>query len=293
MSRTLVIGATGHVGREVVAQLVSAGAAVRAMVRRPDKASFPPQVEVVRGDLTVLETLDACLENIDSVFLVWIAPRPAVDAALERILGRTRRIVFLSAPLKTPHPFFQSSQPSPISDLALHIERLIESSPCEWTFLRPGMFAVNAVEWWGPQTRAGDIVRWPYLSVPCAPIDPRDIGAVGVLALTTAGHSRAEYVLTGPESLTHAEQIATLGRALGRTLRIEEMSPEEAPQELQRYLPPFAVNMLLRTWAGALGHPAFLTSTFQELMGRPPRTFFEWVTDHAAVFARVPQAHTG
>src|SRR5690242_17719539 len=74
MNRILVIGGTGTVGRHVVSQLRAAGAQVRALVRNPSAAQLPPQVEVVRGDLTLPDTLDACLKGIDAVFLVWTAP---------------------------------------------------------------------------------------------------------------------------------------------------------------------------------------------------------------------------
>jgi uncharacterized protein YbjT (DUF2867 family) len=134
MGRILIIGATGTVGRQVVSQLTDSGAQVRAMVRNPDAARLPPQVEVVHGDLTVPEALDGCLDCVDTVFLVWTAPLAAVAPCLERIAKHARRIVFLSAPLKTPHPFFQ--QPNPSRALAELIERLIETSGLEWTFLR-------------------------------------------------------------------------------------------------------------------------------------------------------------
>ena len=282
MHRILIIGATGHVGREVVLQLPTAGVQVRAMTRHPDGARLPSRVEVMRGDLTIPETLDGCLDGIDTVFLVWTAPRPAVAAALERIGKRAERIVFLSAPLKTAHPFFQ--QPNPASELALEIERLIETSGVEWTFLRPGMFAVNALAWWAPQIRNGNTVRWPYLAAPTAPIDERDIATVAVRALCDEGHAGAEYVLTGPQSLSQFEQISTIGRAIGRSLCIEEISPDEARRELLPIMPAPVVNMLLNAWAAAIGQPAHVTSTVAEITGTPARTFQEWVTDHAAAF---------
>jgi hypothetical protein len=61
------------------------------------------------------------------------------------IVKHAWRIVFLSAPLNTPHPFFQ--QPNPLRAPAGQIERLIETSGLQWTFLQPGMFASNAVLW--------------------------------------------------------------------------------------------------------------------------------------------------
>ena len=91
MNRILVIGGTGTVGRQVVSRLVVTGAQVRALLRNPGAAQLLPQVDVVRGDLTLPETLDVCLEGIYTVFLVWTAPAAAVAPALERIAKRARR----------------------------------------------------------------------------------------------------------------------------------------------------------------------------------------------------------
>ena len=283
MNRILVIGATGTVGRQVVAQLQSTGRAqVRAMSRNPDTSGLPPQVEVMRGDLTSPETLDACLRGIDTVFLVWVAPPAAAAAVVERIAKHAQRIVFLSAPIKTAHPFFQ--QPNPMREMTTQIERLIENSGLQWTFLRPGIFAANALHWWGPQIRGSDHIRWPYLAAPTAPIHEHDIASVAARVLCEAGHAGGEYVLTGPESLSQLDQLRTIERVIGRALRIEEMSPDEARREWLRIMPAFAVNMLLDAWAAALGQPAFVTSTVKEITGTPARIFFEWATDHISEF---------
>ncbi len=278
MSRILIIGSTGNVGREVLSQLTAMGANVRALARNPDTAGLPPQVEVVGGDLTLPETLDGCLDGVGTVFLVWTAPQATVASALERIAKHARRIVFLSAPLKTAHPFFQ--QPNQVRVMGEQIERLIETSGLQWTFLRPGMFAGNAGRWWAPQIRAGDVVRWPHLTVPTAPIDERDIAAVAVRALCDDRHAGAEYVLTGPQSLTQFEQVSTIGRVIGRSLQIEEISPDEARHELRAIIPA----LLLDAWAAAVGQPAFVTSTVAEITGQPARTFLDWATVHAAEF---------
>ena len=171
-------------------------------------------------------------------------------------------------------------------EIAVEIERRIEASGVQWTFLRPGMFAANAIGWWGPQLRAGDTVRWPYLSAPTAPVHEHDIAAAAVRALCEDGHAGKEYVLTGPESLTQREQIATIGDVLGRFLRIAEMSPKEARREWHSW-PPAVIDMLFSAWAAALGQPAWVTSTFAQLMGTPPRSFRHWAADHAEAFARI------
>ncbi len=291
MNRILVIGGTGTVGRQVVSGLAATGAQVRALARNSGAVRLPPQVEAVQGDLTLPETLDRPLSGVDKVFLVWAAPPTTVAPALERIAKHARRIVFLSAPIKTAHPLFR--QPNSLRAMFEQIERLIETSGLEWTFLRPGMFAANARHWWAPQIRAGDVVRWPHLAVPTAPIDKRDIAAVAVRALCEDGHHGAEYVLTGPQSLTQSEQVSTIGSVIGRSLRIEEISPDEARRELpalmgwgmaQSESAGAIINILLNAWAAAIGQPAFVTSTVEEITGAPARTFLDWARDHAAEF---------
>jgi hypothetical protein len=44
--------------------------------------------------------------------------------------------------------------------------------------------------------------------------------------------------------------------------------------------------MLLAAWGATIGHPAFVTSTVADIVGSAPRTFREWVSDHADVFSR-------
>lgn len=282
MGRVLVIGATGTVGRHVVFQLLARGKQVRALTRNPQASRLPPQVEVVRGDLTFPETLDACLEGIDAVFLVWTAPPASVAPALERISRQAQRIVFLSAPHKTAHPLFQ--QPNPVAKLHGQIEKLIETSRIQWTVLRPGMFASNALFWWAPQIRAGDVVRWPFAAAPTAPIHEHDIAAVGVRALCEDGHAGAEYVLTGPESLSQARQVSIIGSAIGRPLRFEEISPDDARRQLLALMPASIIDMLLNAWAAAMGQPAYVTSAVAEITGAPPRSFLDWAHDHAEQF---------
>jgi uncharacterized protein YbjT (DUF2867 family) len=90
----------------------------------------------------------------------------------------------------------------------------------------------------------------------------------------------AEYVLTGPESLSQLEQVETICGVLGSPLRIEEIPPDEARRELLSVIPA----MLLDAWSAAIGQPALVTGTFEEITGVRARTFREWVIDHAADF---------
>jgi uncharacterized protein YbjT (DUF2867 family) len=225
MPPVLVIGATGRVGRTVVDRLIDAGVPVRALTHRSEAAAtLPANIEVVAGDLTVPESLDAGLRGITTVLLVWTAAPATVPAVIERLATSARRVVFLSSPHQTPHPFFQ--QPNPMAVLHADIERLIGAAGLESTIIRPGMFASNALSWWAPGIRAGGAVRWPYGAAETAPVDDRDVAEVTARTLYEEGHAGGDYVLTGPESLSQAEQVRIIGDVLGRRITFEELSPD-------------------------------------------------------------------
>jgi uncharacterized protein YbjT (DUF2867 family) len=283
----LVTGATGRVGRAVVDLLIDAGMPVRALTHRAGTAAaLPANVEVVTGDLTVPESLDAGLRGVSAVFLVWTAPPATVPAVVERLATYARRVVFLSSPHQTPHPFFQ--QPNPMAVLHADIERLIAAAGLESTIIRPGMFASNALSWWATAIRAGGVVRWPYAAAETAPVDDRDVAAVTARTLYQDGHAGGDYVLTGPESLSQARQVSIIGDVLGRRIKFEELTPDEFRSETEGSWPRPAVDMLLAAWGATMGSPAFITSTVSDILGSAPRSFRQWAADHATAFTEDP-----
>ena len=277
----LVTGATGNVGRHVVSQLLHTGVAVRALARDPASAGLPDSVDVVRGDLSAPDTLNAGLKGVDAVFLLW--PALTVDlapAVLNVIRKHARRIVFLSS-LGIRDDLAQ--QPDSVNALHADIERLIEQSGLEWTFLRPGGFATNTL-WWAPQIRAEGVVRWAYGACARAAIHERDLAAVAVRVLTSEGHGAAKYLLTGPRTLTQVEQVQIIGEVIGRPLRFEEISPEAMRSQLLTRIPPAVVDGALTYWARLVTEPELVSPTVEEVTGAPARPFREWVSDHARDF---------
>ena len=282
-----VTGATGRVGRAVVDLLVDAGVPVRALTHRSEAvATWPANVEVLTGDLTEPESLDAGLQGVGAVFLVWTAPPATAPAVVERLATHARRVVFLSAPHNIEHPFFQ--QPNPMAVLYAEIERLIAAAGLESTIIRPGIFASNALLWWATAIRTDGVVRWPYAAAETAPVDDRDVAAVAALTLSQDGHVGGDYVLTGPDSLSQEEQVGIIGDVLGRRITFEELSPDEFRSETEGSWPPPVVDMLLAAWGATMGTPAFITSTVFDILGSAPRSFRQWVADHAKAFTEDP-----
>jgi len=184
-----------------------------------------------RGALTAPDSLDAGLRGVGAVFLVWTAPPASAPAVVERLAASARRVVFLSSAHQTPRPFFQ--QPNPMAVLHAEVERLIAAARLESTIIRPGMFASNAAFWWASAIRADGVVRWPYGAAETAPVDDRDVAAVAARSLYEDGHAGGDYVLTGPESLSQAEQVSIIGDVVGRRTTVEELSPDEFRHETE------------------------------------------------------------
>lgn len=281
-SMILVTGGTGNVGRQVVSQLLGTGVAVRALTRGPDSAGLPGGVEVVRGDLADPDTLDACLDGVDAVFLVWpFFTAEAAPAVLNVVAKHARRIVLLSSMGVRDDV---EAQADPINQFHADLERLIEKSGLEWTFLRCHSFATNTL-WWASQIRSDGVVRESYGAAARPVIHERDIAAVAVRALTSDGHRGATYCLTGPQVLTQVEQVHAIGEAIGRSLCFEEISPEAGRQKmLAQGWPSAVVDGLLNAYAAMVTSPAPVTTTVEEITGAPARTFREWAVDHADDF---------
>ncbi|GAA2095433.1 NAD(P)H-binding protein [Streptomyces albiaxialis] len=281
----LVTGATGNVGGQVAAQLHAAGVDVRALVRDPAKAKgvLPEGVETVRGDLTDPKGLDAALDGVDAVFLMWpIFGWEGADEVVATIARHARRVVYLSTIGASDD---DTSEPAE-GILGFHtvLERLVRKSVPEWVAVRPGGFATNTLQW-APQTRAGDTVRMPYPGAARSLLHEADIAAVAVKALLTDELLGTAPEFTGNDVLTQAEQVSAIGRALGRTLRVEETPHDEAVKELiAGGVPEDYALGILEAHAEMQAHPVPSTGVFAELMGRPARTYGEWAADHVADF---------
>ncbi|MEU6839029.1 NAD(P)H-binding protein [Streptomyces rubiginosohelvolus] len=278
----LVTGATGAVGREVAGLLAAAGP-VRILARRPERLTVRGDgVEVVEGAYGDRPALDRALEGVSSVFLVTNSPTDPDD---ERVAGAAaaagvRHLVKLSM-MAVEEPGADDF----ITRWQRRNEETIRASGVPWTFVRPRTFMSNTLSW-APGIRSTGVVRALYGDAPVACVDPRDVAAVAVAALTGAGHESRTYAVSGPEAITAREQTAQLSRVLGRPLRFEELGLDAARTALlAKYPRPAAEAFLESAERQRAGAKAAVVPTVEELTGCQARPYRTWAADHADAFA--------
>ena len=268
----LVTGATGHVGRNVVRELVDAGREVRVLTRDPAGRVFPDGVDVAAGDLRRPETLPQALAGVESMYLF-------------PVFGAVPEVVRAARQAGVRHVVLLSSQAVAYSAGEPHIacEEAVAASGLSWTFVRTAALMVNDLQWI-PQVAAGDgeaVVRGVYGDAAMAPIDERDIAAVVVRSLLEP-RPRQVYTVTGPQSLTQVERVRVVAGLLGRPARFEELPREPVRGMMAAHMPPSVVDELLDHRASTVGTTAEVLPTVETVTGRPPYTYAEWLAHHEA-----------
>jgi uncharacterized protein YbjT (DUF2867 family) len=272
----LVTGATGHVGAEVVAQLVERGLPVRAMTRRPEAAAFPAGVEVVAGDCDEPASLTKAFEGVDKAFLMTAQPtgsrslHTVGQVAAAKAAG-VKHLVKLSVADGGEHGH------ELVAAWHRADEAAVTGSGIGHTLLRPGRFMSNTLAW-KHMLRRGDTVQVPFAHRPTTAIAPEDIAAVAVKAFTTPLPTTLE--LSGPEVLTPQQELAIVGEVLGRRLTMAEPTTEQTIDGMVRggMDRELATKMIEHVLAGDYG--ADISPVVEQVLGRKATTFRAWAEKH-------------
>lgn len=277
----LVTGATGNIGRELIPFLLQSGQPIRVLVRDERKAaSLDACVERVVGDFDKPETLAAAVQGVERIFLLTYETRQdlaVLDAAKK---AGVQHIVKLSTLEAAEHKI-------KVGKWHYEREELIRASGLDWTFLRPGMFMSNSIEWWADSIKGQGSVFFPGgKKGKVAPMDPRDVAFVAALALTQPGHSGQSYTLTGSELFTIGEMVQVISQVLGKPIQYVDIPPIAAKLfMLKTGMDKTLVNALMEMLASLRRNEgAIVTDTFQRLTGQSPRTFEAWCREHIQAF---------
>ncbi|WP_447035728.1 SDR family oxidoreductase [Streptomyces sp. DSM 118878] len=276
----VVTGATGNIGRPLTQALAEAGQEVTAVSRHT--AEVPNGVRHVVADLADPAGLKPALAGAKALFLLLSGDLHAAGASPADIIGEAadsgvRRVVLLSTLGVVTRPF----GPTRIAMRAL--EDTLRESGLEWTILRPGGFASNAL-WWAESVRTQQLVAAPFGDIGVPIIDPADIGAVAAAALLDDRHTGGVYELTGPEVITPRQQAEAIATALGSPVKFHELTRDEAKAAMSQSMPAELADDTLEILGSPNPAELRVSPDVQQVLGRAPRSFADWAAHNVAAF---------
>jgi NAD(P)H dehydrogenase (quinone) len=267
-----VSGASGHLGRAVVTELLQRadGHEVVAITRTPETVSGSAQSRL--GDYNQPESLAKAYAGIDRLLIITtLDPEPgkrgaqnvaAIDAAVK---ARVKHIVFMSA-VGTR----QEEEPARGASYWRGEQRLIATA-LAWTILRMNFYAEAFVQL--AQAALSQGVMSGLAENRAAFVARGDVAAAAAGILIGEGHAGAIYNATGPERLSGAERAGVIADITGRPLAFRVITEEQLRAGLaQGGVPAGAVNIVVGIQASfAAGAFDIVTGDVERLGGRPPK----------------------
>ncbi|ALG13645.1 NAD(P)H-binding protein [Kibdelosporangium phytohabitans] len=267
----LVLGGTGKTGRRLVETLRGRGEDVRVATRRSG----------TRFDWADQDTWAGAVAGASAVYL--LAPhepdlaevfvKQATEAGVRRFVALSARDVD-----RFPREYFQGMAAA---------EQAVRGSGAEWTIVRPNNFNQNFddPEIWLAPLRDGRLAL-PIGDTPEPFVDTQDIADVAAVALTEDGHHEQVYTLSGPRAITFGDVVATIAEAAGRSIRYEQLTPEQYREEVMAQGAPEGaaaeINaMFTEMRSGLYAEPR---DGVQRVLGRDPIDFDTYVAATVAAW---------
>jgi uncharacterized protein YbjT (DUF2867 family) len=290
----LVTGATGTVGSEVMKQISNTSDTnIRAAVHSADSLTrlkeSNKKIEAVQLDYNRPETLKKALKNVDKLFFLS-HDSPIMTELASSVISAAknagiRHIVRLSA----KGADVKAESPS----LIMHrqVEEIIEESGIPYTFLRPNEFMQNFINLHSHSIKNNNAFHMAVGDARVSIIDVRDIAAVAVKTLTedvnNDRHKSKVYTLTGPEALSYYQIAEILSGITGRKISYVNLSEGDFRRSLKEagvddwfiYVVLFMLDSYYRK-----GIAAQVFTAVEEVIGKKPTSFSQFVNDHVQVF---------
>ena len=280
----LVTGATGNIGAELVKQLAATGKPLRVVTRTKAKVShLDARIERVIGDLHDLPVARKALQGVERLFML--------PALFDNNHSADRLLLQEAKQAGVTHVVMISSNTvgwdnKGIGGLHREKEQLVEQTGIARTFLRPGAFMSNVLQWI-PTIKSQSKVFNPTADGKFAPISPQDIASVAAQALTSNNDENKAYDLTGGQLLSAHDQARILSAVLNKPIQCVDIPIQAGLEQLKAAgLPQFILDGLAMVWAYVReGKGTLQTDHFQKLTGKSPQTFETWCQEHRFAFA--------
>ena len=280
MENILITGATGSVGSAVLQHFSpQPGQRLYQGTRHRDQLDEDHWY----FDLDNLPDTIATLSQVDTLFL--LRPPQIADEVIFRILVRgaqefgVKHMVFLSVQGADRTPFIPHAK----------IERLIQASGIDYTFIRPSYFMDNLVTMFGDDIRNHHRIFVPAGDAKFLWIDVSDIGkAVAAVLSDVRKHQGQVYTITGTDSerLSFPEVADVLSQELGSTINF--ISPNLLrffrAKKREGMHASFIAVMVILHYGARFQKPPAVHCDLEHLTGDAPHSLRAFVQAHADVW---------
>jgi len=282
----LLTGITGTTGSQVLQVLASKDIPLRAMVRDPEKVKdlSIPKLEIVQGDFEDEASLEKALQGVDKAFMLM--------PNIEEQLNNEKRFVDVAKKLGVSHVIKLSASGADANSQVLlksyhgQSEEYMAQSGLAYTSIRPNFYMQNMLHC-AASVVAEDKFYLPMRGGRTGIIDVEDVAEFIAEVLTGSSHEGQTYYITGPEILSFAELGELMTEVLGREITYVDIPPDEFCSQLRNWGSSdwyvSAVTDLFELIANDAG--AKVTPTFEEICGKPPRSYRQFVEQHTTVFS--------
>ncbi|MBL4236536.1 SDR family oxidoreductase [Vibrio fluvialis] len=274
MNKVLVLGASGHVGQPLVAELLAKGEQVKA-ASRSGKAFGA--AEGVVFDFADPTTFDAAFDGVDRAYVMlpggYVESKALLEPVIQAAAERNVKVVFqsvLGVDADDSIPYRQ-------------VEIALENSSVPYVILRPNWFADNFHTYWKAGIDQG-VIGVPAGEGKSSFIDVRDIASSAAAALTTDRFDNQAFNLTGPEALSYAQAAQKISAALGKPVAYQAMEEGAFCDLLKSVGVPadYAEFLTSIFYPVREGWTAGVSDAVATLTGKAPRSLDEYIADHLA-----------
>ncbi|RZK29166.1 MAG: SDR family oxidoreductase [Hymenobacter sp.] len=287
MSKIMVTGATGRLGKQVVEALLEKTDArnISILVRERSKAEKlqAQGVNVFTGDYNNYSSLVAAFTGIEKLYLVssndlenrFAQHQNVIDAAKE---ASVKHIIYTSFQRKTQTP---GSPLSVVSQSHLDTEAAIVASGLTYTILKHALYADIIPDFAGHQVLENQTLLFPAGEGKTAFATSGDMAAGGAAVLVddSGKFGNRAVDIAGSQAVSWAEIAAIISKITDKQIRY--VSPEMSSYKealTQAQVPPVFVNMLAGfAQATAEGEFDGVTGELESLIGREPVSVAEYL----------------
>jgi len=284
--RILAVGGTGHVGSEVVKELLKRDAQVRVLVRS-EGTKLPDGVEAAIGDLLDPVSIEKAMQQVDKLYLLnAVTPDELTQGLIAYDLAKK---------LKLQHIVYHSvyrvdrfkDVPHFCSKFAL--ESALREFDVPYTVIRPNYFHQNDLTWKDSITKAG-VYPVPLGPVGISTVDVRDIAEAAAIALTTPGHEGKVYNLNGPDVISGPVAARIWSDVLGKEISYAGHNMDTFETQMRQNAPAwsaFDIRMMFQGYLerGFIAEQGDLEA-LTNLLGHSPRRYADFARETATSWQR-------